>query len=41
MRLSENGYFQQSPRQAHPAKAGLKILQCILAVNPAKAGRLP
>jgi len=31
--LSENGYFPQFLRQAHPAAAGLKILQCILAVK--------
>ena len=37
-RLSENGYFPQSLRQAHPAVAGLKILQCILAVNSADSG---
>ena len=31
MRLSENGYFPQSPRQAQILI--LKILQCILAVK--------
>ncbi len=38
-KLYENGYFRQSPRQAQILI--LKIFQCILAVNPAKAGRIP
>jgi hypothetical protein len=31
-RLSENGYFPQPLRQAHPALAGLEILLCIPVV---------
>jgi len=32
-RLSENGYFPQSLRQAHPAAAGLKILNVFLRLK--------